>query len=965
MNLRKTDHFIIQILCSFLIIACCTGLFPLTAAAGSEADARETVRVGFYAMDGFQMMDEDGNRSGYGYDMLRLMARYWDVSFEYVGYDKSWSEMQEMLKNGEIDLLAGVQDSPEREEEFELSEPIASGSDVLTVKSGNTVIRENDYTTYNGMQVGLLKDSASSGNFRDFSVAKGFRYQPVYYDTVGEIRDALKDNAVDAAVTVSLRKLENEETIENLYVTDFCIAVRKGNTGLLQKVNYALDQVNAAEGDWKVELKNQYYTDEESRSLEFTEEEKALIEALNEQDTPLTAMCDPTRYPYSYVEDGEMKGIIPDYFRLLAQKAGLKYQMEVCNTREEWVQKQNEDPSILCLDVRISSENLVESLGYCVTAPYMTMRIARVTRRDFDGNIRTVATVDQGSAGSIEDNFVQDAQKLVCKDRQEAMEAVKNGKADAAFVYYYTAQEYVNRDISGVLTYTLMDQSAYSYRILVTDKGSHALAGILTKCIYAMPEDEIENIAAQYTAYKAEDLTPLMVAQMHPLAVFALIAVLAGLVVFLLLLVWKIGKMRKAALEDAEKMSMMAREAQAASRAKSTFLSSMSHDIRTPMNAVIGYTSLAAAHIDDREQALDYLKKISTSGQHLMALINDILDMSRIESGRMHLEEKRVHLPTLVDDLCTINQVNISAKQLKLLVDTREITDEDVMADPLRLKQILMNILSNAIKYTPAGGTIRFCIIQKGAAQDGFADYEFRIRDSGIGMSREFQSHIFEEFSREEISSVNGIQGTGLGMSIAKSLVDMMGGTLSVESEPGKGSEFVVSLRFAVCDNKACSKEAPRLRDGAGQTADEDTDSSLHTGTGQKKRGSILLAEDNALNQEIAVTILEDRGFTVDTAEDGTAAVNKIKNAEKGQYDVILMDIQMPNMDGYEAAREIRALDDPVRSSIPIIAMTANAFEEDRRKAMEAGMNGHIAKPIDMEILEETLIGIWEKQDDE
>ncbi len=446
--------------------------------------------------------------------------------------------------------------------------------------------------------------------------------------------------------------------------------------------------------------------------------------------------------------------------------------------------------------------------------------------------------------------------------------------------------------------------------------------------------------------------------------------------------------------------------------------------------------------------------------------------MSRIESGRMKLEEKKVHLPTLVHDLRTINQVNITSKRLELFIDTMDVANEDIMTDPLRLNQILLNIMSNAIKYTPAGGTITFRIIQKNTDDKGFADYEFHVKDSGIGMSREFQEHIFEEFSREESSSVNRIQGTGLGMAITKSLVDMMGGSLSVVSEPGKGSEFTVSLRFAVCGSKAGIKQIPELKGMRILVADDDTNTCLSVSTMLKKIGMrpewtlsgkeavvraqwameqkdafgafiidwmipdmngievvrrvrkligdkmpiiiltaydwadveaeakeagvtafcskplfmselrealsaqfsisepqkeeagtydfrgirILLAEDNDLNQEIAAAMLEDRGFIVDTADDGAVAVKKVE-AEK-PYDAILMDIQMPNMDGYEATKEIRAMQDTEKATTPIIAMTANAFEEDRQRALEAGMDYHIAKPINMDILEKTLYNL-------
>ena len=503
----------------------------------------------------------------------------------------------------------------------------------------------------------------------------------------------------------------------------------------------------------------------------------------------------------------------------------------------------------------------------------------------------------------------------------------------------------------------------------------------------------------------------------------------------------------------------------AANRAKREFLFNMSHDIRTPMNAIIGFTSLAATHIDNREQVLDYLKKISTSSQHLLSLINDVLDMSRIESGKVKIEEKAVHLPDLVHDVRSIIQPNVAAKRLSLFIDTMDIEDEDIITDPLRLNQILLNILSNAIKFTPTGGMISIRIAQKNGAPKGCVCYEFRIKDNGIGMSEEFQKHIFEEFSREESSTVSGIQGTGLGMSITKNIVDLMGGTIALTSEPGKGSEFIVTLCFTCSGQKAEPKQLPQLEGLRALVADDDTNTCLNVSTMLSKIGmrpewtisgkeavirtkyaveqgdefsvyiidwlipdmngieivrqirkvignrcpiiiltaydwadiedearaagvtafcekplflselrrvlaepfraepaskpaqptaadlkgkKLLLVEDNELNREIALEILKEAGFVVDTAEDGAVAVQKIKQAAPGQYDLILMDIQMPNLDGYEATRQIRALPDAEKASIPIFAMTANAFEEDRQNALAAGMNGHIAKPLDV-----------------
>ncbi len=390
-------------------------------------------------------------------------------------------------------------------------------------------------------------------------------------------------------------------------------------------------------------------------------------------------------------------------------------------------------------------------------------------------------------------------------------------------------------------------------------------------------------------------------------------------------------------------------DADKANRAKTTFLNNMSHDIRTPMNAIMGFTTLAKKHIEDRDAVLEYLSKIDISGKHLLRLINDVLDMSRIESGKVTIEERVVHIPEIMDDLATIVQADIDAKSQTFIVDFGSVSNNYIITDRLRINQILLNIVSNAIKYTPEGGRIAVKVLEKPGRMTGYSTYEFRVKDNGIGMSKDFSEHIFEAFTREKTSTVSKIEGTGLGMAITKHIVDMLGGTITVNSEQGKGTEFVVTLDCKLSDKTEASHKTSG-KSVKSNSSEGNADNNIFKG---KK---ILLVEDNPLNQEIAVDILSEAGFNVFVASDGDIAVEKLRKMRKGDYDLVLMDIQMPRMDGYTATKYIRKLDNKYASAIPIIAMTANAFDEDRKQALDCGMNEFVAKPVKIHRLMDVMM---------
>ena len=663
-----------------------------------------------------------------------------------------------------------------------------------------------------------------------------------------------------------------------------------------------------------------------------------------------------------------------------------------------------------------------------------------------------------------------------CDTQEDAARLVKDGQADC-FVTGISSENKYSKKYS-FYSVPLVNPVRSCFAV---NSGNRSLLSILNKTIKAMPVNMLAGALAMYkSSARKVTLSDFIKDNFFKVMLISSIAVAVVLLTILMLL-QKARKAeaaaRKAASDTQElnaKLQVAVEKAESANRAKSTFLSNMSHDIRTPMNAIIGFTTLALSNIDDTDRVKDYLGKTLASSNHLLSLINDVLDMSRIESGKIHLEEVEVNLSDVLHDLKTIVSGQIYAKQLELYMDAMDVTDEDVYCDKTRLNQILLNLLSNAIKFTPAGGTVSVRVRQLAGKVRGCGQYEFRIKDNGIGMSQEFAQKIFEPFERERTSTVSGIQGTGLGMAITKNIVDMMGGTIEVQTAQGKGTEFTVCVPmraqteqrpvekiteleglkalvvdddFNTCDSVTkmlvkvgmraewtlSGKEAVlrarqsiemsdvyhayiidwRLPDmngievtrqirslhddtpiiiltaydwsdieveakAAGVTAFcakpmfmSDLRETLMSALGQKpadavqrllpeknadfKGKHILLVEDNELNREIAQEILREYGFLVDSAENGAVAVEKVSTAAPGSYDLVLMDVQMPIMDGYTATRKIRALDDPARAKLPILAMTANAFDEDRRNALESGMNGFLSKPIVIDDLVQEL----------
>ena len=637
-----------------------------------------------------------------------------------------------------------------------------------------------------------------------------------------------------------------------------------------------------------------------------------------------------------------MKGIIPDYFRKIADYAGISYEFLTPATRDEYIAYQkNTETTDMSIDARLETDNYAETKKWGLTAPFITMQLARVTRCDFDGEINVVATVDQTASNSIADAMAPGAEKLMCSTRQEMMEAVRKGKADAAFVYYYMAQAFVNSDTTGTMTYTLLEQPTFTYRMVVSSTENHALAGILTKAMYAMPQNLVEDLAARYTTYKAAELTFVDWIRLHPVATVWVLLIFGWLLTTMAMIAMRLSarkKAQKAAQETAEEMAELAEHAQAANKAKTAFLSHMSHDMRTPMNAIMGFTGIAMKK-NPSDEVKNCLEKIDESSEHLLSLINDVLDLTRVESGKVKYNPVPTDLKSITDFALDITKGFLTNRDISFKIQREEAKIPNVLVDSVRLRDVLVNILSNAVKFTPDGETITFEARCQEKGGDGYINMHYRISDTGIGMSEEFTKEVFEEFAQEDSDVRTQYHGAGLGMAIVKKYVDMMGGTISVQSKKHEGTTFTVDIPLEITD-KECNKSDIGFSEKVNLT-------------GVK----VLLAEDNELNAEITTVQLEEFGMNVERAVDGKNAVEIFRNHPEGTFDVILMDIMMPEMNGYEAAKAIRAMNDrPDGKNIPIIAMTANSFAEDVQASLDAGMNAHLSKPIVIEEVIKTIL---------
>ena len=918
----------------------------------SQTAEQKLIRIGSFE-DTFNYVDPNGVRRGYGYELMQALAGYTGWKFEYVKCD--WSDCFDKLENGEIDVMGDISYMDERAQKMLFSdEPMGEEKYVLYADLSNIDIGMSDFTAMDGKRVGVLMGTEPERMLTEWENKNGIHTEHVNVNNNDDVEKKLANHEIDCFVSLeeSIWSEQGISSVTTIGKSGIYFAINKERSDIKTELDYAMRQLDRNSPFFKADLYKKYFTLDYKQIL--TGEEKAWVE---EHDGIRMGFVNNDPAVFSIDEEtGKLNGMLTEYISYAIDCLGnqrLEFDIKEYDDYDEMLQALK-DHEIDVIFYAGRNPDLAEKKGYTLTNTAWTYSLMAVTDEKYfnEDGAYTVAVPKEQEALKQHIVFSYPQWKLVDYDSLEnAADMVMNEAADCFLMGTSQALKYDNdRDFRSVPLTKTMEAC------LAVRGGEGTLLSILNKTLKAMPSGMLTSALAIYDS-TADKVTFYDFVKDNMIAFFATAGFFAlGIIGMILLFLRKARKAEAAAKLAAndtqklnDKLEIALKKAEEASLAKTRFLNNMSHDIRTPMNVILGYAQLMENELKGKglPETLEHLEKLQQSGNLLLSIINNVLDMAQIESGRMELDENYCQMEDVWKSLLAVFDEKARKKDIALHY-TINVEHEHVLTDVTKVKEILVNILSNAIKYTPAGGSVMVDVDELPCDESGYMIARVRVSDTGIGMSADYQTRIFEAFTREQNTSEGKIAGTGLGMSIVKKYVDLLGGTIEVESELGKGSTFTVTLKHRIADENYYVKE---------HMEEPGTGSEILEGR------NILLAEDNDLNAEIAESILERAGIKIERVEDGIQCVNRIMETPAGTYDMILMDIQMPKMNGYKATQAIRHLPDQDKAYIPIIAMTANAFEEDKRDAFAAGMNGHIAKPIQVDKLLSILAEIIRQQE--
>ncbi len=910
------------------------------AEKNNDEKQSQIVRIGSFE-DTFDYIDKNGVRRGYGYELLQALAGYTGWKFEYVKCD--WSNCFDKLENGEIDIMGDISYTDEREQRMLFSdEAMGEEKYILYADLSNMDLGMSDFKSMDGKRVGVLMDTEPEIMLTEWENKNSIHTEHVNVNNNDDVEKKLVNHEIDAFVSLeeSVWSEQGISSVTTIGKSGIYFAINKERSDIKTELDWAMRKLDQDSPFFKADLYKKYFTLEYSQIL--TGEEKSWVEehgniriGFQSNDPAVFSMDEET---------GKLTGMLAEYVSYAKDCLGnqkLEFNIQEYNDYDEMIQAlQEREIDMIFYTGR--NPCFAEEKGYALTNTAWTYSLMAVTdEENFDEhNVYKVAVPKEKEALKQHIAFCYPQWELVdCDSLDDAADMVLNEKADCFLMGASQAMIYDNsRNFKSVpLTKTM--EACFAVR-----GGAGSLLSILNKTLKAMPSDMLTSALAIYdsTADKVtfSDFVKDNLIAFFITAIFFAFSIIS-IILVLLRKARKAETVAKLAANNTQKLNdkleIALKKAEDASLAKTRFLNNMSHDIRTPMNVILGYAQLMEDELKgkDMPETLEHLEKMQQSGNLLLSIINNVLDMARIESGRMELDENYCRIEDVRKSLFVVFDEKARKKNI-VLHYTMNVEHEHVLTDVTKVKEIFVNILSNAIKYTPSGGSVMMSVDELPCDEPGYMIVRNRVSDTGIGMSQDYMTKIFDAFTREQNTTKSKIAGIGLGMSIVRKYVDLLGGTIDVESELGKGSTITVTLKHKIADESYYVKK---------HIEESGTGSEILEGR------NILLAEDNDLNAEITEAILERAGIKTERVEDGIQCVNMIEKMPAGTYDMILMDIQMPKMNGYKATQAIRRLPDKEKACISIIAMTANAFEEDKRDALAVGMNGHIAKPIELDKL--------------
>lgn len=921
----------------YFALFCAICLFfrtPLIAAENGRED--RVVTVAYYFDTDYFNKNEKGHYRGYDVEYLYEISKYTGWQYKFVDCG-GWENAIAALEAGKVDILPAVYYSPERAEKFLFSTRKMSETYVtLMVRNESGQYSYNDIAKFQGMRVGVLRGSVDAVNFAKWCVENNLTVRTVEYSSVDSMFLALDAKVIDGVAETFAGKSADYRIVAEFNPQPNYFAVAKGRMDLKQAMDQAMARITVVNPNFEADLYNKYLSVNVNQKPVFTKDEQKFIHSVG--PVPVAVYSDDA--PYSYLRNGRLQGILPDLFRKFSDITDLRFKFVPVPTRDSALALVAMKKAVLIAlvdnDVFFAAEN-----GLILTNPYMRMTVAQITLAGTD-KIRTVAVPEQDVPVTLEKN--QDGAGYAGIRRyhsaQEGFRGLSRGDVDALYCNSIAADYLMGQ--SQAANYSVTSLASYSYEVAIGISADYdpRLLSILNSSVRYTSSSLIDELVLKNS--QVEDFSFFAVVQRIPVAyivaiIFILFTISSALAVSI---IFTRKHVRAEARLVEEKNRAKEKETklvaiEKANEEKSEFFANISHDMRTPLNGILGFSNLAR-QAEDPAQIRNYLDKIQISGKLLLNLVNDTLDLSKIASGKYVLVPETIDSEKLIESVYVPIKSAADAKGVNFVIDVPKSHPGLVRVDPVNTEKIFLNLLSNAVKFTPRGGTVEFRIECLDVPVDG-SNCRITVRDTGIGIGEKFMPKLFDPFTQEHSPEATDVTGTGLGLSIVKRLVIMMGGSIRVESMKGKGACFVVYLPIEPVQGDAERKENPQ------------------SGTVDFSGRKILLCEDNALNMEISKTLLESRGFDVICAENGSIGVEKFSKSPAGSFCAILMDLRMPVMNGYEATMKIRSLERSDAKSVPVIAMSADAYAEDIRKSADAGMNAHIAKPVDAAQMFRTL----------